>query len=792
MFRTLYILLLALHILGYAQICPKPTGTELITNGNFEKGADGTFTSSYSQVSGNGNLGPNSWAVGTDPQAMDNSGTFTSIGDHTTGSGNMMVIDADGTLTKFAYQTTVNVIPNTTYFFSAWFVNIGDFSNATPELQFYINGLALGAKIVVSNSTTAWQQFFVIWNSGTTSGNIPIRMQNMVSTSTGNDLAIDDISFSTSCEKIVGKYGRSSVLPDSVFICETASAISLNPGLTTATHSFDWKSSSSTSLASTATFTVPISPIPSYNKLYVCYDSLTDGIVCPKLDSVVVVKNVRVKLGPDVALCEPISQTITATPNTAGATYAWARNTVATGTNSNILSASLDGTYRVTVSKSGCGTASDDLIISKIPSPLATKGFYCNAVSPEEGFFTLNGATRINNTLNIKWYNQPSGGVAITNTKLNDSTIKVTSAVFANISTCARAMWAEDLNSFKTSVSLPLSSPYSNSDISDPVGRRQRILVKAGALMIDSISFYINQNSSQAAQTTPFQFFIFSNTNLVTPIWSSPIYNFNNVNTDVLKTIPVGFSLTGTPAGTTYWITATGRVEFFGDTPAFPYTSTDPSGVLSVTGSWRNSDVSTSRIGFINQIKATSGKPSACGRYLVCADVLNCTLPINFLYFDIKSTSYGYELAWNVAQKHEVKEFVVEASTDGLRFEAVANAHVGNQYKLYGQELPTESEHLYYRIKCVDMNGKVTYSNVKAIESNASAIKVYPNPSSEGFNIEADCSGIFTIFAVNGSTVHSGSFENNFAIKADELKSGIYILKLKSSDSFQTFKIIKN
>lgn len=292
--KNFYIIAFTLiNFLLNGQICPiSTTSIELIRNGAFEltnNATNGEYFSDYTW--GNNALGsvrPGFWGIGTNPRTMDNpTGSFAIIGDHTTGTGNMMVIDADGITGKDAYNTTVNVTPNTTYFFSAWFVNIGNLSQATPQLRFSINNIVVGNNVIVSNVSAFWQQFFVSWNSGTTSGNITIRIENMVNTSQGNDLAIDDISFSSDCSKINDRntYGKNSILPNTISTCATDLPVTLNTQLNSSNHTFNWKSpdGSFTSSASTVTLSTP----PSYNKLYVCYDSIADGITCPKLDSVI-------------------------------------------------------------------------------------------------------------------------------------------------------------------------------------------------------------------------------------------------------------------------------------------------------------------------------------------------------------------------------------------------------------------------------------------------------------------------------------------------------------------------
>lgn len=729
--KKIYILLLYLCLHIVAQHCPQdPTVVELIKNGAFElpnNASNGLFASDYPGPKTS--VQPDSWGIGKDPSDLDNG--FASLKDHTTGNGNMMVIDADGTLGKDAYRTEVNVTSYTTYFFSAWFVNVGSTTKANPVLRFTVGSIVVGTSINVSPTSRQWQQFYGTWFSGATSGPITIRIENMVPTTDGNDLAIDDISFSSSCTKIqnISRYGKSSVLPDSLFLCEIALPVHLNPGLNATEHTFNWAAAPSTS-ATTSTF--DITTVPNYTKLVMCYDSIDDGITCYKRDSVVIVKDLRVKLGPDRAVCEPIGESFTATPNIAGATYSWERNTLPVGSNSTTHAATQDGTYKVTVTKAGCSPASDEVVVSKIAAPLPSKGLYCNNVSPEEGFFTLNNANRINNNLNIKWFNDAVAGTEITITKLNDSTIKVTAGTYASIPNCARALWAQDMNAFKTTLTQSLNAAdeakKSSSDI------RQKILVKSAKLTLDSLSFYIDNNSSSTG-TTPYQITVYvgnaANNTLGSVVYTSPVYNFNKVPDPVLKTIPLGLTLNGSATGLYYWILVTGEIGYYDNAPSFPHNNAGTPTVLSVVESYRENQTRANETGFIQNIKATAGNTSTCGRVLVCADMLNCTLPLHFTVFNVEKNNESIQFFWAFAKMGTIRSFV-QMSKDGINFEDLSEAQFSTSFKWKTNGIPEQGV-LYFRIKSIDPQGSIYYSQVRTLYFEPATISIFPNPSATDF-----------------------------------------------------------
>jgi len=163
------------------------TGTNLITNGNFSLGNTG-FTSQHLYT--NNNTAAAEYFVGTDPSAW----YFAHFPctDHTSGNGNMMMVNGSSVPNLEVWKTIVPVTPNTNYAFSVWICSI---SNPNPaQLAFSINGNDIGGLITASLPPCNWNQFYTTWNSGSaTSATISILNKNIIAF--GNDFALDDISF---------------------------------------------------------------------------------------------------------------------------------------------------------------------------------------------------------------------------------------------------------------------------------------------------------------------------------------------------------------------------------------------------------------------------------------------------------------------------------------------------------------------------------------------------------------------------------------------------------------------
>ena len=123
--------------------------------------------------------------------------------DHTTGSGNMMIVNADrnDVPNLMVWSQTLAITPNTSYDFSAWMSTwalAGDLN--VSRLDFLMNGSSIG-KQTAPNIRGVWEQFSATWNSGAShSANIQIyEVGNEIGfPGGGNDFALDDINLDAS------------------------------------------------------------------------------------------------------------------------------------------------------------------------------------------------------------------------------------------------------------------------------------------------------------------------------------------------------------------------------------------------------------------------------------------------------------------------------------------------------------------------------------------------------------------------------------------------------------------
>ncbi|HEX5625530.1 MAG TPA: hypothetical protein VFX48_05905, partial [Saprospiraceae bacterium] len=170
----------------------------LILNGNFEAGRTGFYTDyilGFMSCYGAGYLDcEGTYDVINNPQNGHTG--FAPCGDHTSGSGLMMVLNGAAAFQNVWCQN-VPVMPDMDYVFTAWVTSVVGAS--PPILQFSINGNPIGPNFTSSGAVCTWEKYEVIWNSGSnTSAQICILNENTATG--GNDFAIDDIGFRKICE----------------------------------------------------------------------------------------------------------------------------------------------------------------------------------------------------------------------------------------------------------------------------------------------------------------------------------------------------------------------------------------------------------------------------------------------------------------------------------------------------------------------------------------------------------------------------------------------------------------
>ena len=182
-------------------------------------------------------------------------------------------------------------------------------------------------------------------------------------------------------------------------------------------------------------------------------------------------------------------------------------------------------------------------------------------------------------------------------------------------------------------------------------------------------------------------------------------------------------------------------------------------------------------------------------------------LPIKVNYFNAAKGNGYNTLNWSAESTSESATFDIERSADGKNFTAISTIFAGRLDMLQPFSYIDNSNltgTVYYRIKIIDFNGKVTYSSVVRIAAAVNDMKlvaVLPNPvsntaqlnvvSAKKDNVQLSVVSM-TGQLVQRSTVQLQSGSSIINLDVANLQSGMYTIKGTFSDgTVSTVKFVK-
>ena len=194
-------------------------GPELIVNGDFEQGNVG-FTSEYEyhNYQTEDRVDEGTYTIGEDSGGYVESLLWEHGSDHTTGSGNMLIVNGwIGSGIKTIWSQTITVQPNTQYQFSYW---VKSLFPPHPQLSIFLNDIPQDDAFAGFTDYNLWTNNSILWNSGQNS-QVVIKIVELTNSGLGNDPCFDDISF----RAVIG----SNVCVDSAIVTVISSDTTVTP-----------------------------------------------------------------------------------------------------------------------------------------------------------------------------------------------------------------------------------------------------------------------------------------------------------------------------------------------------------------------------------------------------------------------------------------------------------------------------------------------------------------------------------------------------------------------------------
>ncbi len=154
---------------------------------------------------------------------------------------------------------------------------------------------------------------------------------------------------------------------------------------------------------------------------------------------------------------------------------------------------------------------------------------------------------------------------------------------------------------------------------------------------------------------------------------------------------------------------------------------------------------------------------------------LSSLLPVKLQDFTATARQASVDLKWTASNQVNFNHFELQRSTDGKTFKEYAiiltsdNAGSPVNYNYTDKNLDNSTRFFYYRLKMVDVSGKMSYSQVQIIllEDNKDAVSIvaYPNPATNQLLVTMPTGwhgnkAIAQIYTASGLMVKSIQFSN--------------------------------
>lgn len=189
--------------------------------------------------------------------------------------------------------------------------------------------------------------------------------------------------------------------------------------------------------------------------------------------------------------------------------------------------------------------------------------------------------------------------------------------------------------------------------------------------------------------------------------------------------------------------------------------------------------------------------------YPLSVSAINQVLAVTGLSLTGKLTNQDVNLSWTTLTELDADHFEVERSEDGRTFEkigevgALGNSAITRNYSYNDKKVAAPI--IYYRIKEMDKDGKISFSNTIIIHTTQTfkGLKIYPNPVSDYFNVEFDhLAGNYSIQLINAEgkmllekEAWVGDGIQKVFINNINCASGFYILRIINKTTYQTRNI---
>jgi uncharacterized delta-60 repeat protein len=186
----------------------------------------------------------------------------------------------------------------------------------------------------------------------------------------------------------------------------------------------------------------------------------------------------------------------------------------------------------------------------------------------------------------------------------------------------------------------------------------------------------------------------------------------------------------------------------------------------------------------------------------------NTALPLVLSSFYAQKQTTKVVLQWQTASEENVKQFVIERSSDGKTYKAIGQvAATGNStLKLnysFADASPFMSSNNYYRLVMQDGDGNYKYSKILVVKFDgllSTTMQVFPIPAKDVLQVQLPDglkgSVALQIIDMNGRVVKANNLASdgnalNTTLDVNSLIKGVYILKAQAGNTTVISRFVK-
>jgi Secretion system C-terminal sorting domain len=226
-----------------------------------------------------------------------------------------------------------------------------------------------------------------------------------------------------------------------------------------------------------------------------------------------------------------------------------------------------------------------------------------------------------------------------------------------------------------------------------------------------------------------------------------------------------------------------------------------------------NSNISSFSVKYGAKSTSTSNSSRQYSLYMKGFQYPNqVILPLDLLSFNAYLDKSNVNLNWSTASEKNVSHFAIEKSYDGKNFTDAATVFAfGNttqtevkNYSYTDNIKNTNSSIIYYRLRCIDLDGKYTYTQIRIVraaqQSSNAQVLAYPNPFINELRVTLPQNwqskeSKIELFTANGQLVKAkniASASQTETITTTDLGRGFYVIRVSSATETVQYKVIKN